>query len=62
LNSDGLRTVEVMDAIGNKLLIQSAINSYNSTIDISKLSNGIYVVKTTNINNIVQVTKLVIQH
>lgn len=59
--SDSIRSIVVYDILGNRVKSATAINSNQTTLTISGLSSGIYMVEVTTESDLKQIKKLVIQ-
>ncbi|MCI2229366.1 T9SS type A sorting domain-containing protein [Polaribacter sp. MSW13] len=60
LNNDKIQKIEVYNIMGKRVLLKASEDENNKTLDVSRLSSGIYIIKA-NINNTSVSKKLIIK-
>ncbi len=62
ISLNDIKAIELYDVLGKKILSKTFSTLINSSIDISKVANGVYIVKATQSNGASQISKIIINH
>lgn len=60
-NADSIKDVVIYDVVGKAVKRIKSVNSYQTNLNVSELSSGVYMVEVTSESNLKQVKKLVIK-
>ena len=60
-NNDNIKDVTIYDVVGKTVKEVKSINSYQTNLNVSELSSGIYMIEVISENNLKQIKKLIIK-